>query len=597
MEELSDVRKKIVVKVRAFADAIVEGKIESSVVQGLKIPKEYLVICRDQEHPSCQKLRNQLFQFLMDKVGYYENIGNEELMADICSHTEEMMMKPIGDGEKELNMPRFINGVKKAIDRIEALQNTSNVRFTGSEALANVSFERLTPGFQLSYERDNRLHVAIEDLPSPTIEVVIDGELYAVPENGAHLSSQRTNLTQPDEIVIQIEALQHGNIDGDKPYFYRYITEVGGKEDITREFEKSYYDIDGKDTFTIDTQVDGARLLLYTYSYRDKRYLVMDYGKAVTKKDMTQLSFSALVALGMITSTVHLNECWLVAYTDAEMKNEEGFCYRTQMKSVKCKYKIFTSNAYPALVSLAQRIDPKNGERRACNIISNLMLSNSLPWFSSEVFGRLVENMERYEDLRRGIFVVLMGSELPLEIQPATYCVSLEAISNLAPKIIGKDILNIIKKKSTWRETRTSFGELNARLKEDGKLNDEEYGGLGKKIDTMNNNFNNVILRALLDYYHYPIRQFDELTLHLRNVLLHGSIYIEKFKGREPDNYLFELSINLHKLCCAIALLMSGYEGYIINNRKLYGFAGSYKAFIKIGNNVRVEYPNYKKSK
>lgn len=38
---------------------------------------------------------------------------------------------------------------------------------------------------------------------------------------------------------------------------------------------------------------------------------------------------------------------------------------------------------------------------------------------------------------------------------------------------------------------------------------------------------------------------------------------------------------------------MSGFEGYIINNRKLYGYAGSYKAFIRIGNNLKENYPMY----
>ena len=594
MDEITDVRKEIVAKVKAFSDAIVEGNVEDTVVKGLRIPQEYLDVCRDQNHPSCQKFRNRLFQYLMDRVGYYENIGSEEQMTIINEKTEVLFRRPVEKGEKELYMPRLVCGVKKALGHVEEMRKASKVWFEGCDSLKNVKIGRSTPGFLLSYERDPRQHVSIENMPSPAMEIEIDGKAFEVPENGAHLSSQRTTLTQPDEIEILLERLHHSNLHEDKPYYFRYITEVGPKDDISREFEKSFYDIDGKDTFTIETQVNDAQLLLYNYSCGDRNYLVMDYGKAITEKEMSELSFSVLVALGMIISTVHLKECWLMAYATADMKTEEGLFYRTQMETVRCKYRIFTSNAYPALVGLAQKIDPKNGERRACDIISNLKLSNGLPWFSNEVFGRLVENMDKYEDLRRGIFVVLMGSELPLEIQAATYCVSLEAISNLAPKIIGKDVLNIIKKKSTWREVRKAFKGLNADMKEKGKLNDEEYNGIEKKIDTMNNNFNNVILRALLDYYHYPMRQFDELTLHLRNVLLHGSIYIDKFKGRKPEDYLFELSINLHKLCCAIALLMSGYEGYIINNRKLYGFAGSYKAFIKIGNNVRGEYPKYR---
>lgn len=54
----------------------------------------------------------------------------------------------------------------------------------------------------------------------------------------------------------------------------------------------------------------------------------------------------------------------------------------------------------------------------------------------------------------------------------------------------------------------------------------------------------------------------------------------------EANNVIKDISARAH--------LMSGCEGYIANNRKYYGFAGSYKVLIKIGNNVKVEYTKYK---
>ena len=125
-------------------------------------------------------------------------------------------------------------------------------------------------------------------------------------------------------------------------------------------------------------------------------------------------------------------------------------------------------------------------------------------------------------------------------------------------------------------------------------ITEVEKEDIVKKIDSMNRAFNSEKLRALLEYYRYPIKQFDDLTLFLRNLLLHGSIQFKKIPGRKPEDYLFELSMNLHKLCCSIALLMSGYKGYIVNNRKMYGCANSYKAFIRIGDNGKEDDPTYK---
>lgn len=299
----------------------------------------------------------------------------------------------------------------------------------------------------------------------------------------------------------------------------------------------------------------------------------------------------------MITTTVHLNECWLVAYDEDDMQQMQGLFFHTLTDSVQCNYGIFTSNVFPSLVNVAQRIDLKNGERRACDIISNLKLSNALPWFSLDVFGKLVENMVRYEELRRGIFIILMGSRLHLELQAAIYCVALEAISNLAPVIIGPQREVIIGRKRDWRATRKRFIILSDELCQQQVITEREKKEIEKKINSMNKAFNSEKLRALLEYYHYPLRKFDELTLFLRNLLLHGNISFDLIKNRKPEDYLFELSINLHKLCCATALLMSGFEGYIVNNRKYYGFAGSYKAFIRIGDNARVDYPKYKEKK
>ena len=59
---------------------------------------------------------------------------------------------------------------------------------------------------------------------------------------------------------------------------------------------------------------------------------------------------------------------------------------------------------------------------------------------------------------------------------------------------------------------------------------------------------------------------------------------IKTMKGTDFDN-LFSLSLRMHKLCCSIPLIMAGYEGYILNNCKLYGYDTSCKAFIKLRKN------------
>ena len=425
----------------------------------------------------------------------------------------------------------------------------------------------------------------------------VGGEEYDVPVNGAHVSSHSWNIVLPDEVTIQFDRFHNSNLKEEEKYYFRYITEVNDKDESCREFEKFIIDIDGTDTWVIDTRVDGHQLVVYNYSYHDKRYLIIEYGKAVKAEEMRDIGFSTLVALGMITTTIHLNECWLIAYENEGKKEETGLFYQSLVPTVNCQYRIFSNKVYPSLVHVAQTIDPVNGEHRALSIISSLKLSTALPDFSRIVFGRLIENLLKYEELQRGIFIILMGAGFNLEIQAAIYCVALEAISNLAELIIGKQKASIIDRKISWKTVRKRFLALADDLCHQSVITEIEKGDIVKKIDSMNRAFNSEKLRALLEYYRYPIKQFDDLTLFLRNLLLHGSIQFKKIPGRKPEDYLFELSMNLHKLCCSIALLMSGYKGYIVNNRKMYGYANSYKAFIRIGNNTKSDYPTYKEPK
>lgn len=584
MKEFAAVNNEIVRKVRSFRDEVIAGRVSADVLHKHKIPEAYLNVCRNLNHPSCQKFQERLFQYLMEKVGYYNNLGNADALAEIDAKLDELLQNPVVNGsQKELYVPRFILGINKVLDRIERLNDAHQIDFIGKASVENVEFGKKERGFQLSYTKSTHVGAVFEDYAAPASKIIIEGEDFDVPEKGAHLNSYVKTFTQPDKVAIGFDKFHHSCLKDGQSYYFRYITKVSMKDDLTRTFVTTNFDVEGNDTYAVDTQVDGRQLLLYYYTHHDKRYLIIEFGEPLTAKAMNDLAFSTLVAFGMITTDVHLNECWLVAYDSPDKQNEIGLYFQSLVPTIHCDYTIFTTNVYPSLVHVAKKIDPVNGEHRACELIDKLKLYNALPGFSSEVFGRLVENMRKYEDLQRGIFIVLTGSKLHLEIQAATYCVALEAIANVASDIIGADIMNIVKDKPKWKSIRKEFAELNSHFLREGRLSKEEYEGTDKKINSMNNNFNNVILKSLLVHYNYPLNDFDDLTLKFRNVLLHGSIEIEKFAGRNPEDYLFELSMNLHKLCCAIALLMSGYKGYIINNRKLYDFPNSYKAFIKIG--------------
>lgn len=56
MEDFGSVNKEIVTQVRSFRDDVVAGRVSVDLIRKHKIPDAYLDVCRDQNHPSCQKL-------------------------------------------------------------------------------------------------------------------------------------------------------------------------------------------------------------------------------------------------------------------------------------------------------------------------------------------------------------------------------------------------------------------------------------------------------------------------------------------------------------------------------------------------------------
>lgn len=88
------------------------------------------------------------------------------------------------------------------------------------------------------------------------------------------------------------------------------------------------------------------------------------------------------------------------------------------------------------LIPIAKKIDPVNGEKRALSIISSYKLGCAIEPISIEVFERIVENFERFESLQRGIYILLTGTQLSLELQPGAFAIALEAICNIAKEVL-----------------------------------------------------------------------------------------------------------------------------------------------------------------
>ena len=197
------------------------------------------------------------------------------------------------------------------------------------------------------------------------------------------------------------------------------------------------------------------------------------------------------------------------------------------------------------------------------------------------MFERIVEILERYESLQRGLYILLTGTQLSLELQPGAFSIALEAICNIAKEVLPASKAFRIRDEA-WKKMLPILENVSEEQMSAGLITQEEHDFFKKKLESLNRPFNSDKLTSLLEHFGYPLTSADYDAIKFRNPLLHGDIKIKKMKGSDFDN-LFSLSLRLHQLCCSIPLLMAGYEGYILNNCKLYGYDTSCKAFIKLG--------------
>lgn len=573
---------KIVAVVKTFVNDIISNKVDNSIIKAHRISDAALDVARSDSHPSRRNMQGRIFQHVMRNIGYYERLAEQKGLDELLAHIDCALKQPEGfNNIEEMYVPSFVFGVKDALCKIQSLSECNTPSCTNEQVPHDALYSKVERGFSIAYQRDwrcnNNDQINVDDS-----EITIDGTAFIVPNNGSHLSKLQRNFTSPDEVEICIDKLVSPNIKSSDKNYMRYITRVPQRSDIVRHIGWSIRDIDGVDTQCIVVKLEDNLLTAFLYESNGSKYLVVDAKEPLTVEAMTEMVFSFLVALGIVVCDVYLDECWLFAYDDSSHIQLKGIEFQSLSPSIHCDYQIITTNVFSVLVPAAMKIDPEHGESRACDLITKLGLSNSLPCLGFEVFSRLVFNFCKHEALRRGLFLVLSGSKYTLEVQPGSYSIALEAISSLTKSIMG-DSQDCLVDATLWEdELKPRFVSLVEEIEKEGIVTPVEKENLLKKVNSMNHGFNSDKLRALLVYFNYPLDKFDDITLDARNTMLHGSVHPKHMNKSELEANLFHLSINLHKLCCSIALLMAGYEGYIINNRKYYGFDKTCKSFIRI---------------
>jgi len=578
----------------AFVDKIADDKINIGLLEAHGVSRVAISAIKTPGYIGINVYRKSIFMHLMSSIGYYDLLsqGPDSVLSLSIADVKQRLYSPESwsnfKREQMKNYP-LVAGVKNSIDYINnTLSDNTLCGCIGNIVPSGCNLKSVKPGYEISFCLP--YNCSIKENFNQELEnenFSIGSNQFIIQPLGCHISKWTRYMTKDDEVSLCLTHFNSYSVSPDKKYYQRYIIEVRDWVPIVRNIGFGLVSLDGIECNGSIINIEGVSYSIYFFKDSSKNYLAIDSNEKVTEQKMRDVAFSISVAIGLLTGDLHLGEYWMIASDDNKNREPKGLFYSSLTPSIHSDYTIFTTNVYSVLVPIAKKLDPKNGERRAISIINSCKLSYALEPISIDVFENLAENFERYESLQRGIYILLTGTRLSLELQAGAFAIALEAICNISKEVI-KDSKEEKLSKKAWREIRPLLVKLSNEQLTAGVITGTECKYLEKKINALNNGFNSDKLESLLVYYKYPLTALDSDAIKFRNPLLHGDIKIKKMSGPDFD-VLFSISLRLHKLCSCIPLLMAGYSGYIINNCKLYGYESTCKAFIKLESS-RVKY-------
>ena len=586
MSELDNHISEISFAVWHFVDEIAGGKVADELLDMHGISEVAANAIKAPGHVGINVYRKKIFMHLMDSIGYYDLLpqGADKVISLTIDEVNERLHDPHKRPDfvmKQMKNYPLVTGVKETVDFINStLPSEGQCGAIRDIVPEGSSVEKVNPGYEISFRRQYDRNL------SENFNQSLEGTTFSIGQNsfkiqqyGCHISKWTQTFMQDDDIAV---CLTHINTDGvspDNSYYQRYIVGVTNTSAIIRNIRFGLVSLDGHECYGSYININARPFSICFFRIDDKEYMVIDSCVKLTEREMRNVAFSITVAIGLLAGHLFLGEYWMVASEDTESRKPVGLFYSTLTQSVKSDYSIFTTNVYSVLIPIAKKIDPVNGENRALSIIKSYNLGCAIDPISVEVFERIAGNFERYESLQRGIYILLTGTQLSLELQPGAFAIALEAICNIAKEVLPPSKASNIRKEA-WEKMRPVLEKVAEEQLSAGLITQEESEFFSKKLESLNRAFNSDKLTSLFEHFGYPLQKSDYDAIKFRNPLLHGDIKIKKMNGTDFDN-LFSLSLRLHKLCCSIPLLMAGYEGYILNNSKLYGY-DTCKAFIKL---------------
>ncbi len=476
-------------------------------------------------------------------------------------------------------------GIKQAIDEINGLRQVRSCFTSGSILVPSQCLFR----WENNHYKINFTSTDLAALNAAyyqgmhSFEINLNGNTFEVPERGSNIYNWNKTFTSPDIVQLQISQFRTKGINDEQHYFMRYITPISETtwNAIDRGLLGYVYNLGNTESRTLyplhltcsDIQV---------HHYVDEKgvfFLLIDSLSPVSLEYIEKTAFNILLTIGLLYGEMPLDETYIYIYEGKDFKDPQALVYKSLVKTLRNDYYIFTSNVFSVLVPLAIRKDPANGESRMCNIITARRWS--LNEMSLDVFSKLVQNFIDSDGLSWGAFYLINACHFTMEMQPGAFSTALETItSEIVSNKLPKGTLNIIDAQE-WPSIHNELDSLVDNYTQKGQITADNAVKLKAKINSLSGPTNIDKLCKPFGIYQYQLTPEDERIIRQRNSVLHGSVKASKSIDL-TFSQLQDVALGLHRLCCTLLLKMANFQGYIINNQRIFGADEKAKPFIRV---------------
>lgn len=554
------------------------------------ISEDRISILRANKHPGYKFIFDECLRKLMEDIDYFNTIANrrDSKSIDLWKLLNKLLF-PNQSKIKSMCNYYQINGLYNCLRTVSRLRDNVKCSLNLDDNLGNglnlIPRER---DYEVTFEMPQKSK-NLEELQDglSNHDITIDERAYHITKYGCNVEWQ-DNFIAPIKVTVHLDNIYTAGLDLKKQYYLRYITEIpDDSSDFASNIEKRRIRVDGRaDYLGLHFNIKGNEVFVVKVKFEGKQYLIIDVKEKIDYYAMMNLSFATFVAIGMFHLKVYLDKCWIIASNEGLYIQPCGLIFRSLVPTIKYNIPIFSQNVIQTMTTMGERIFKhdklhRSGSGRAFEIVNNLRLGLVITPIKEQVFGNIVDNFLKYEGLLRGVFIIESSMHSTLELMPAAFSVALEAITNVSYKILDEQKKSQIDKVLWKKEVRPAIEKVLEHFVETNKISSVEKGNLDKKLNDMNRAFNSDKLSSLLIHYNYPLTSEDKDYLKKRNYFLHGR-QDNKENMEEISDHLFASALALHRLCFSTVLLMAGYDGYILNNLRIFNLSKKGKVFIKI---------------